>query len=139
MSEKEFNESAVAEQAEKTEVDYLAEGHTMPVKSIRPKDLTIKFLQQTKEWDGISIERCYKVASENLDDVMKLINNMRVGISRIRAAYRANGRGVPMFQFTSRVEKLAEETHFGQPTYKITLGKANSAHSINRQLIEELL
>lgn len=110
-----------------------------PVEAISTKELLVKFLKDTKEWDGINIEREYIVSGKSASDVMKLVNNIRVSISRIRSMYRINKKAVPPFRFTSRIDCISEANENGYSTYKLTLGKANAASTTNRQLIEDLL
>lgn len=111
-----------------------------PVETIRTKDFLIEFLKDTKDWDNHSIEKEYIVSARKAADIVKLINNMRVSISRIRNLYRASNKKVPPFRFTSSITKLTEEPNQnGYFNYSIKLGKANSTASINRGIIEELL
>lgn len=111
----------------------------IPVEAISPKDFIIKFLKDTKQWDGFTIKRDYQVLARNSKDVMKLVNNIRVGISRIRTMYRINNKPVPQFRFTSEVKLISEPNENGYSLYNLTLGKENATSTINKQLIEELL
>ena len=109
--------------------------NAVAVELVKPKDFLVQFLKDTKEWNKISITKEYYFKATRAEEVAKLINNMRVMISRIRGNYKANGKTVPPFRFTSVIEKLAESDSI----YKVTLGKSNSATSQNKILIEELL
>jgi len=109
--------------------------NAVAVELVKPKDFLVQFLKDTKEWDKICITKVYYFKAARAEDITKLINNMRVMISRVRSNYKANGKAVPPFRFTSLVEKLADLDSI----YKVTLGKSNSATSQNKMLIEELL
>lgn len=111
----------------------------MPVEAIKTREFLIKFLQDTKDWNKLLIEKEYEVVAKSTEDVVKLVNNLRVSISRVRNMYRVNNKSVPPFRFTSRIEKTSEPNENGYATYKLILGKANSTSSVNKQLIEELL
>lgn len=110
-----------------------------PVEGIVVKDFLIQFLKDTKEWNKVSIEKDYRVCAKSAKEVTKLINNLRVYISRLRQSYRINGKPVPQFRFTSKIVKLTEPNENGYANYQITLGKFSSLASSNRQILEDLL
>lgn len=111
----------------------------VPVEAVPTKELLVKFLKDTKEWDGYEIKKVYTFVARSPQDVLKLVNNIRVGISRIRSMYRINKKPVPDFRFTSKIECISEPNENGYSKYEVTLGKANASSTANRRLIEELL
>lgn len=111
----------------------------VPVEAVPTKELLVRFLRDTKQWDGYLIEKKYQFLARSTQDVLKLVNNIRVGISRIRSMYRINKKPLPDFRFTSKIECISEPNENGYSKYEVTLGKANATSTANRRLIEELL
>lgn len=110
-----------------------------PAESIPTKDLLIDFLKSTKEWDGIGCSKDYIILANSYNNVSKLTANLRVAISRIRQGMRADRKSVPQFRFTSVIKRISEPNENGYSEYLLSLGKANSVASSNKQLLEELL
>ena len=110
-----------------------------PAESIPTKDLLVDFLKSTKDWDGLGVSKDYLILANNYQNVNKLANNLRVAISRIRQGMRADKKSVPAFRFTTVINRVSEPNENGYSEYILTLGKANSVASSNKQLLEELL
>ena len=107
--------------------------------SLSSKGFAVQFLKSTKSWDHVSITIDYKIAAKDVNDVTKLINNIRVYISRMRGTLRQQGKQVPPFMFTSKItQETTEPNQEGYLVFNVTLGKSNSPATQNRLAIEEL-
>lgn len=108
--------------------------------TISCRSLVVNFLKATKNWDHNLITKEYTIAAKDVMAVNRLVNNLRVYISRIRSNYRSSGKPVPQFTFTSQISQLTTEPdEEGYFQFKVVLGKSNSPTTQNKILIEELL